>query len=174
MINTMKSLLALCLFYSAASVSTAETPIKHTSFRPGEIWTDNNGAHINAHGGGILYDKGTYYWYGEHKVEGDAGNYAQVGVHCYSSKDLYNWKDEGIALKVVEGDHSHQGLHPGTPQSGLQQKDRKVRDVVSPGTQGERIWIRLRGGGNGNKTHRAIQVPESRASQSGQMAPEHG
>lgn len=70
MINTMKSLLALCLFYSAASVSTAETPIKHTSFRPGEIWTDNNGAHINAHGGGILYDKGTYYWYGEHKVEG--------------------------------------------------------------------------------------------------------
>ena len=88
MINTMKSLLALCLFYSAASVSTAETPI--TSFRPGEIWTDNNGAHINAHGGGILYDKGTYYWYGEHKVEGDAGNYAQVGVHCYSSKDLYN------------------------------------------------------------------------------------
>ncbi len=45
MINTMKSLLALCLFYSAASVSTAETPIKHTSFRPGEIWTDNNGAH---------------------------------------------------------------------------------------------------------------------------------
>ena len=107
MINTMKSLLALCLFYSAASVSTAETPIKHTSFRPREIWTDNNGAHINAHGGGILYDKGTYYWYGEHKVEGDAGNYAQVGVHCYSSKDLYNWKDEGIALKVVEGDHSH-------------------------------------------------------------------
>ena len=54
MINTMKSLLALCLFYSAASVSTAETPIKHTSFRPGEIWTDNNGAHINAHGGGIF------------------------------------------------------------------------------------------------------------------------
>ena len=35
MINTMKSLLALCLFYSAASVSTAETPIKHTSFKPG-------------------------------------------------------------------------------------------------------------------------------------------
>nr|WP_259676474.1 hypothetical protein [Akkermansia muciniphila] len=91
--------LACCLF----SVAAAETPIKHTSFRPGEIWTDNNGAHINAHGGGILYDKGTYYWYGEHKVEGDAGNYAQVGVHCYSSKDLYNWKDEGIALKWWRG-----------------------------------------------------------------------
>ena len=42
--------LACCLF----SVAAAETPIKHTSFRPGEIWTDNNGAHINAHGGGIF------------------------------------------------------------------------------------------------------------------------
>ena len=33
-------------------------------------------------------------------IEGDAGNYAQVGVHVYSSKDLYDWKDEGIALRV--------------------------------------------------------------------------
>ena len=40
-------------------------------------------------------------------MEGDAGTRAQVGVHCYSSRDLYNWKDEGIALKVVEGDNSH-------------------------------------------------------------------
>ena len=95
--------LACCL----SSVATADAPVKHTSFKPGEIWKDNNGVHINAHGGGILYDKGTYYWYGEHKVEGDAGNRAQVGVHCYSSRDLYNWKDEGIALKVVEGDNSH-------------------------------------------------------------------
>lgn len=70
-------------------------------FRPGEIWKDNNNVHINAHGGGILYDKGIYYWFGEHKVAGEIGNTAQVGVHCYSSKDLCNWKDEGIALPVA-------------------------------------------------------------------------
>lgn len=46
--------------------------------------------HINAHGGGILRVGDTYYWFGEHKTEGSAGNLAQVGVHCYSSKDLYN------------------------------------------------------------------------------------
>jgi hypothetical protein len=46
-------------------------------------------------------------WYGEHKIEGEAGNKAHVGVHVYSSKDLYNWKDEGIALKVVEDDPAH-------------------------------------------------------------------
>jgi unsaturated chondroitin disaccharide hydrolase len=71
-------------------------------FRPGQIWADNNGVHINAHGGGILFDKGLYYWFGEHKVAGNAGNKAQIGVHCYSSRDLINWKDEGIALKVSE------------------------------------------------------------------------
>jgi len=75
---------------------------KQTAFRPGEIWNDVKGVHINAHGGGIMYQKGTYYWYGEHKVAGEIGNTAQVGVHCYSSKDLYNWKDEGVVLSVVE------------------------------------------------------------------------
>ncbi|MDE3234783.1 MAG: family 43 glycosylhydrolase [Bacteroidota bacterium] len=69
-------------------------------FTPGKLWPDNNGVHINAHGGGFLYFNETYYWFGEHKIEGKKGNSAQVGVHCYSSKDLYNWKDEGIALAV--------------------------------------------------------------------------
>lgn len=72
------------------------------SFQPGEIWPDDNGVHINAHGGGILFHEGTYYWFGEHKIEGGAGNFAQVGVGVYSSKDLYLWKNEGIALKVSE------------------------------------------------------------------------
>jgi beta-xylosidase len=75
---------------------------KSKQFTPGEIWNDNTGTHINAHGGGILFHKGTYYWYGEHKIAGKIGNTAQVGVGCYSSKDLYNWKNEGIALKVDE------------------------------------------------------------------------
>jgi hypothetical protein len=73
---------------------------KLTSFSPGAIWPDDKGVHINAHGGGILYNNGVYYWFGEHKIAGDAGNRAMVGVHCYSSKDLYNWKDEGISLSV--------------------------------------------------------------------------
>ncbi|MDD5509095.1 MAG: family 43 glycosylhydrolase, partial [Bacteroidales bacterium] len=76
--------------------------VSHPSsvIRPGELWLDNNGVPINAHGGGMLFDAGKYYWFGEHKVEGWKGNQAWIGVHCYSSEDLYNWKDEGIALKV--------------------------------------------------------------------------
>jgi len=69
-------------------------------FHPGQVWPDDKGVHINAHGGGVLYQKGTYYWFGEHKIGGEAGNSAMVGVHCYSSKNLYDWKDDGIALSV--------------------------------------------------------------------------
>jgi len=78
------------------------TPATLDAFFPGQLWPDNNGVHINAHGGGILLHAGTYYWFGEHKIEGSAGNAAHVGVHCYSSTDLYNWKDDGIVLRVSD------------------------------------------------------------------------
>ncbi len=71
-------------------------------FLPGDIWPDTDGVHINAHGGGVLQHEGRYYWFGEHKVGGSVGNSAQVGVGVYSSSDLYNWKNEGIALSVSE------------------------------------------------------------------------
>ena len=85
---------ALWLILAAAGCTRPE-------FRPGAVWTDTGGAVINAHGGGILYDEGRYYWFGEHKTAGEAGNLAQVGVHCYSSENLYDWRDEGIALAVA-------------------------------------------------------------------------
>jgi hypothetical protein len=104
--NIKRITFTMCLlagvFLSIPLISTAQQtqPVKATQFTPGTIWPDNNGVHINAHGGGLLFDKGKYYWFGEHKTAGGAGNKAMVGVHCYSSKDLYNWKDEGIALPV--------------------------------------------------------------------------
>lgn len=94
----MKKLLLLGPLLLLAGAAPAQ---KRTAFEPGKPWPDNKGTHLNAHGGGLLYDKGRYYLYGEHKVAGPAGNVAQVGVHCYSSKDLYNWKDEGIAFAVA-------------------------------------------------------------------------
>ncbi len=69
-------------------------------FYPGREWKDTDGEHINAHGGGMLFEKGIYYWYGEFKTAGKVGNTALVGVSCYTSKDLYSWKNEGIVLKV--------------------------------------------------------------------------
>lgn len=76
----------------------------YTSFHPGKLWFDTAGNIINAHGGGIFFHNGRYYWFGEHKGEGS--NNAWVGITCYSSDDLYNWKFERIALHVSEDEES--------------------------------------------------------------------
>ena len=82
-------------------------------FTPGDRWLDTEGDFIQAHGGGILYDEKseTYYWYGENKdVDNDPGTTRTpvIGVSCYSSKDLYNWKYEGLALdpKLQTGEYA--------------------------------------------------------------------
>jgi Glycosyl hydrolases family 43 len=68
---------------------------------PAKQWPDNNGKHMNAHGGGILFYNGIYYWYGEHKIEGKSeADLADGGIHCYTSTDLINWTDAGIVLSV--------------------------------------------------------------------------
>ena len=85
-----------------ATFGAFASPRQADAFRPGEVWPDDKGVHINAHGGGLLFDRGTYYWFGEHKVHGEIGNTAQVGIHVYSSADLYHWKDRGIALAVSD------------------------------------------------------------------------
>lgn len=73
----------------------------HTNFKPGLPWLDNNAAHINAHGGGVIHFEGRYYWYGEHKIAGRSEEErCDGGAHCYSSSDLINWKDEGVVLSV--------------------------------------------------------------------------
>ncbi len=107
-------LLALGVFstLSAPSASGEESGAV-TKIHPGEIWPDTDGKPINAHGGGILFHEGTYYWYGEIK-EGKTylpdvnqswgGTRVDVvGVSCYSSTDLLNWKYCGNVLPAVPG-----------------------------------------------------------------------
>lgn len=101
-IQYIKSKLKTTLLAAGMLCAGLYSEAQQKVFKPGQIWPDDKGVHINAHGGGILYQNGKYYWFGEHKVAGDAGNRAMVGVHCYSSTDLYNWKDEGIALSVSD------------------------------------------------------------------------
>lgn len=72
------------------------------AIRPGELWPDAEGVHINAHGGGILFHDGVYYWYGEHKTGGREGNKANVGVRVYASTDLVSWTNAGVALAVSD------------------------------------------------------------------------
>lgn len=81
-------------------------------FYPGKIWIDNQGKPIQAHGGGVIYHNGVYYWYGENKDTVTTNqNTGFKGVSCYSSKDLYTWKNEGMVLRKVTTDANHD-LHP--------------------------------------------------------------
>ena len=67
--------------------------------RNGEVWHNDAGATIQAHGGWILPVSGgdgagsaavTYFWYGEDYVRG--------GFSCYCSHDLASWQDCGRVL----------------------------------------------------------------------------
>lgn len=99
----MRRIIIICIWFYATPM-VAQTV--YNEFKPGQLWLDDKGVHINAHGGGFLYYSNTYYWFGEHKTSGEEGNRAIIGVHVYSSKDIYNWKDEGIALKMLDDKNS--------------------------------------------------------------------
>jgi hypothetical protein len=68
----------------------------------GQPWYDMQGNRINAHGGSIYHENGTYYWYGEYFepiIEGtEEKNF--YGFKCYTSTDLLNWQDEGVILEA--------------------------------------------------------------------------
>jgi hypothetical protein len=83
----------------------------NNSFRPGQVWPDNQGKHINAHGGAIIVHNNTYYWFGESRLPRQEKDRSRYGVSCYSSKDLLNWKNEGLALQVINDTSSL--LQPG-------------------------------------------------------------
>lgn len=75
----------------------AQLPGKTDAIYSGTPWLDQNGNVVSAHGANIIKDKGTFYLFGE--AHSDTSN-AFVGFNCYSSKDLYNWKFERIALPL--------------------------------------------------------------------------
>lgn len=84
----------------------------YNSIRPGQVWLDTKGKRIQAHGGSIFYENDTFYWYGENKEKTTPGSGIwHWGVRFYSSKDLYNWQDEGIIIPPVEDDEQS-SLHP--------------------------------------------------------------
>jgi len=82
------------------------------SIKPGQVWLDTDGNRIHAHGGSVFVANGTYYWYGENKGKTGPGETPwHWGVACYSSRDLYNWKREGI-ICPPEPDDPDSPLYP--------------------------------------------------------------
>ncbi len=109
---------------------------QYTSIRPGQPWLDTDGARIQAHGGSLLHEEGTFYWYGENKERTTPdGSTWHWGIRCYSSTDLYNWTDRGLIIPPVEDDPSSP-LHPA-------QKVDRPHIVRHPRTGQYVCWIKI-------------------------------
>ena len=91
--NILKSIGCLLSLLLVAQFAVAQ----ETQIFPGKIWPDNNGKHINAHGGNIIRVGEFWYWYGESR--GEQGE-PMPGVGVYRSEDLVNWTHLGIALSI--------------------------------------------------------------------------
>lgn len=94
----LKRILIFCVWGLVMAASVGARSLERIT--PGQEWPDRKGEHINAHGGGLLFHEGKYYWYGENRPA--RGFTTEVGVEVYSSSDLMNWEDEGVALAVSE------------------------------------------------------------------------
>ena len=88
------------LFVPFAALSLRAGP---QFINPGEIWPDDRGKHIQAHGGGVLQLRDTYYWFGEDRSPDNKPNLRYVA--CYSSKDLVHWKFRNQVVKADDPAH---------------------------------------------------------------------
>ena len=70
------------------------------TIRPGEVWPDNQGRHVQAHGGGILKLGETYYWFGEDRSQENSRGKRYVA--CYSSADLVHWTFRNQVVRLSD------------------------------------------------------------------------
>lgn len=125
----MKRLL-IASFVALASFGTKAQP--RTEVCNSCPWTDTDGKTIEAHGGGMLKDGNTWYWYGENHALG-VGN--KTGISCYSSTDLINWKNEGVVLPKTE-------LHEAFRDSGVCERPKVIYNAR---TKKYVMWMHLDG-----------------------------
>ncbi|KAG6359327.1 hypothetical protein INS49_012848 [Diaporthe citri] len=93
MVNLLRSL-SLLLSAGAAYASLQIVP-------GATVTGANTGAHVQAHGAGVIEVDGTYYLIGEDKTTGSAFQ----NINCYSSKDLVSWTYVGALLsRTASGD----------------------------------------------------------------------
>jgi hypothetical protein len=78
----------------------------HT-IRPGEVWPDDRGQHVQAHGGGVIRLGDIYYWFGEDRGRNNDRGRHYVG--CYSSTDLVHWTFRNQVLQLADPENFGRG-----------------------------------------------------------------
>lgn len=93
------------------------------SFTPGELWLDDRGKHIQAHGGGILKHGDTFYWFGEDRTK--ENDPEKRFVACYSSTNLAHWTFRNQVLKLGNVENLQRGWVVERPKVYFNAKTKK-------------------------------------------------
>ena len=84
-------------------LSTTALGVEPALIRPGEVWLDNRGQQIQAHGGGIIRFKGKYFWFGEDRTNENDPDRRYVS--CYFSTDLVHWVFRRQVVRLADPEH---------------------------------------------------------------------
>lgn len=93
------------------------------TIKPGEVWLDDRGQPIQAHGGGVIKLGDTYYWFGEDRAQGLDRDKRYVS--CYSSKDLAHWSFHNQVIKISDPENLGPGWVFERPKVFYNQKTKK-------------------------------------------------
>jgi beta-xylosidase len=114
---------AVCTFHAFAQTNETPPVVQPTSIKPGEIWPDDRGKHVQAHGGGIIKLGDTYYWFGEDRSRENERGMRYVA--CYSSTNLVNWTFRNQVIKTADPENLGRGWVLERPKVYYNAKTRK-------------------------------------------------
>ncbi len=98
----LMSAFSTTLVFSAGNILAAPQTIT-----PGELWPDNRGQHIQAHGGGVIKLGDAFYWFGEDRSRDNAPDKRYVS--CYRSQNLAQWQFRNQALVLTNVENLQRG-----------------------------------------------------------------
>jgi hypothetical protein len=91
--------------------------------KPGEVWPDDRGQHVQAHGGGILKLGEVYYWFGEDRSQTNARTNRCVA--CYSSTNLAQWTFRNQVVRLTDPENLGRGWVLERPKVFFNDKTKK-------------------------------------------------
>lgn len=94
-LEVLKKRMGLSLIFMFLFTGTTKAQNTVFSGTNGAVWNDTQNTKIQAHGGQVQKIGNKWWWVGENRN----GN---RNICIYSSDDLYNWKNEGYAMRTVD------------------------------------------------------------------------
>jgi len=122
-VNSHWKSIAACVLCAASVASAPAKSEQQNVIRPGDVWLDDRGQEIQAHGGAVIKVRDLYYWVGEDRSKGNDPNKRYIS--CYSSKDLVQWSFRGHILVTKDRERLGPGWVLERPKLFFNAKSRK-------------------------------------------------